>query len=565
MRLPQVVVVVSPAAVMECIAMAGLDYNAAATLQLHRDTAYSAFLAWAHEGGIVHPSLEVPAIFGEQLLGIRALHPIPSLKAIMFVPYRLCLGLQAAERILGSFFSSEPDLFLTHKHKNDYRLYALLLHEKLQGESSFYWPYLRILRDAEILIDWSDEEIAELQDPAIPTRVETYRRVMEKYWKQLEPVVLRHSDLFPHTEDLYSLFKWVYKIVQTRSFAWGDPEGMLIPVADFFNHTDIYANYETCTAQYMAENASASSTFIDYSDFNGAAGAIRQDAGFHNRSYKSKLRKYMDKAATWERLQALESIWKADELIKEDNSSSDEDFRVVIESEEEEEKDTTKPLPQTEADYFVLSTGSKGSFQAGDQVCICYGRKSNLDLLLFYGFVPEFNYRDSVLVPVHGTDFKLKWNRLNQDIIAYYRLELVEALITQGVFKPAMRDALGIRPILGGIESAAIGKALHCYKLYEQARFRTNEAEDRAILAAEPGFRLRTAVYYRISQRRILQKQIELLETLSSVLSQIKASTWESSLSRKSPEEIEGIYPLRNYLRAYDNNRVTWAQNFSSS
>jgi hypothetical protein len=166
---------------------------------------------------------------------------------------------------------------------------------------------------------------------------------------------------------------------------------------------------------------------------------------------------------------------------------------------------------------------------------------------------------------VHGTDFKLKWNRLNQDIIAYYRLELVEALIAQGVFKPAMRDALGIRPILGGIESAAIGKALHCYKLYEQARFRTNEAEDRAILAAEPGFRLRTAVYYRISQRRILQKQIELLETLSSVLSQIKANTWESSLARKSPEEIEAIYPLRNYLRAYDNNRVTWAQSFSSS
>lgn len=565
--LPQEVAVqvVSPAAVKECMAMAALQYNAAATELLHRDSAYRAFLDWAHQGGIVHPSLEVPAIFGCQLLGVRALRPIPSLKAVMFVPYSLCLSQQAAERILGSFFSSEADLFLTHKHKYDYRLYALLLHEKLKAESSFYWPYLQILKDAEILIDWTSDEIEELQDPALFQRVETYKRVMEKYWKQLEPVLARHSDLFPPSQDLYSLFKWVYKIVQTRSFAWGNPEGMLIPVADFFNHTDIYANYETCTSQYMAENASNSSTFIDYTDFTDTPGETRPLAEFNTRSYKSKLRKYMDKEATWERLQALASIWQVDDLIKEEVSSSDDDFKVILDSDEGEETDNSPPLPQTEADYFVLSTGTKGSFQAGEQVCICYGRKSNFDLLLFYGFVPECNYRDSVLVPVQGTDYKLKWNRLNQDLIGHYRLELVEALIAQGVFKPAMRDALGIRPILGVVESAAVGKALSCYRLYEQARFRTSEDEDKAILAGDPAFRLRTAVYYRLSQRRILRKQIELVEALLSVLNQIKAGTWESSLAQKSPETLEILYPLRNYLRAYDANRVTWAQNFSSS
>ena len=315
----------------------------------------------------------------------------------------------------------------------------------------------------------------------------------------------------------------------------------------------------------MAENASNCSTFIDYTDFLGSPGDLRPLAAFNSRSYKSKLRKYMDKEATWERLQALDSIWKVDDLIKEETSSSDDDFKVILESDEGEETDTTPPLPQTEADYFVLSTGTKGSFSLGDQVSICYGRKSNFDLLLFYGFVPESNYRDSVLVPVLGIDYKLKWNRLNQDLIGHYRLELVEALIAQGVFKPEMRDALGIRPILGVVESAAVGKTLNCYRLYEQARFRTSEDEDRAILSAEPEFRLRTAVYYRLSQRRILRKQIELVQTLLSVLSQIKAEAWKPSLSQKSPEDLEALYPLRNYLRAYDSNRLTWAQNFSST
>ena len=549
-----------------CIVMAEGEFNPGATEAVLSDAAYSAFLSWAHSNGVLHPSLEVPCAFGDPpLLGVRALRPIPSLKAIMFVPYRICLSLQAADRILGPLFALEPDLFLTNKYKNDYRLYTLLIHEKLKGESSFYSPYFRILHDAEILTDWSDAEIQELQDPGAIFRVTTYRKVMQKYWSELSPVLERHPDYFPPTDNMYSLFFWVYKIVQTRSFAWGNPEGMLIPVADFFNHRDIYAGYETCSPTYLQENANNEETYIDYSDFNGGNGQNREKKEFNSRSFKGKLEKFMINTENCEKIRSLEAIWKVDDIIN-DESSSDDDLPVHLNSDSEDEKDSSPaPLPQTEEDYFVLSSGSKGSFLPNEEVCICYGRKRNLDLLLFYGFVPEENYRDSVSIPVENRIFRVKFNRLNQEVIESFRKELVEELVRQGVFKEEVKETLGIRPVLGNIEMAVLRKVLNYYRLFRQARFRTTEEEDRSILSQNPPFRLKTAVFYRISQRRILTRQIDLIDSLLTILAQIKSGAWSFPLISKSQSEIETLYPLRNYLRAYEANRHTWSHSFSPS
>ena len=273
-------------------------------------------------------------------------------------------------------------------------------------------------------------------------------------------------------------------------------------------------------------------------------------------SFRNKLAKFVCKSG-WEPVHSLDAIWNIDEVVEEE-SSSDEDLGVNSVCED-------AVVPSSERAYWVVSTGVKGSFQSGEQVAVANGGRNNTDLLLYTGQVPERNYRDSVLVSVQNASFGVKWNRLNEEVVGWFRRELVQELVRQGVFKTEVGEVLGGKPVLAGVETAVLGKVAEYYKLLCRERFRTSEEEDRAILSINPVSRLKTAIFYRISQRRILTRQILLIDTLLSVLTLIKQGTWNNSLAEKSTTEVENLYPLRKYLRDFENNRQIWTNSFKSS
>lgn len=543
--------------------------NVEATERLKNNQEYIDFLRWAEANGVVHPSLDFPAAFGaEGLHGIAAKCAISSSKAFLFVPYRICIGLQAANKALAHVFDAFPRVFHDHKYKNEFRLHAFIISEKLKGEQSFYYPYLRMLKNPEILVDWSEDEIRELQDPTIFDKVRLYSRKMNNFWQLLEPVFEHFSGEFPSNQALYSLYVWTYKLVQTRSFAWGDPEGMLIPFADFFNHADVYVSYETCTAEFLEANEDNLITYVDYRDFSGTSQSPRFDLSFSSRAHLNRLQKYSSSPSySLPSLQALEAVWELDDTL-ESGSSSDDDYRVDLNSSDDEDVIRNEPLPQTEDDYFVVSTGKRCSFQPGEQVTLCYGRQNNTGLLLFYGFALDNYSRDAVFLDVPGCEgripstYRLKANRLNEDVLSLFRKSIVSRLSKEGQIKPDMTRVMGLTPIRVSIEIETVEKTIQFYNQYISTRFLTSEAEDRELLQGEIAVRLKFAVRYRLSQRAIVRSQAGLLSTLLGVLRKVESHSWSYHLQDKSMSEIAEMYPLRTYLRAFKVNQALWEKNF---
>lgn len=49
--------------------------------------------------------------------------------------------------------------------RDDHIMALYIVYEKLKGKDSFYHPYFEILPEPDVLENWSDDELAELQHP----------------------------------------------------------------------------------------------------------------------------------------------------------------------------------------------------------------------------------------------------------------------------------------------------------------------------------------------------------------------------------------------------------------
>lgn len=80
----------------------------------------------------------------------------------------------------------------------------VMIYESGKGESSLWYPYWQILPDRidNILINWSDEELRELQGSAVLNRVgkEEANQALETF---MLPVVKKHADLFGTYADAF--------------------------------------------------------------------------------------------------------------------------------------------------------------------------------------------------------------------------------------------------------------------------------------------------------------------------------------------------------------------------
>lgn len=59
------------------------------------------------------------------------------------------------------------------------------MHEKLKGDASFWEPYVAILPEPSSVLDWSDEEIRELQDRWVPPTL--LRPLLAERWPLCAP------------------------------------------------------------------------------------------------------------------------------------------------------------------------------------------------------------------------------------------------------------------------------------------------------------------------------------------------------------------------------------------
>ena len=265
-------------------------------------------------------------------------------------------------------------------------------------------------------------------------------------------------------------------------------------------------------------------------------------------------------------LSSVADLEKAVENFR--SSSSEDDERNIAECTSDEESaaeqvDEAEELVEEPDKFFMMSSGVRTSFKKGDQVLNAYGRLNNRNLLLDYGFAIQDNRYDTVyfllwtlssgregLVEFEDIEVKsqqyaegtelygLKMKRLNLDVFVYFR-EILRLNVKQ--FPSDFNKELEI-----------IEKYFEVlYRL--QAEFRTSLELDLDLLERNPPGRLRSALYYRINQKKIVANQIKMLETLRGEIIEIQqGTTLITVLQNKTVEEIKDLYPLRTYLRSLE-------------
>ena len=205
---------------------------------------------------------------------------------------------------------------------------------------------------------------------------------------------------------------WAYKFVHTRAF--NHCEGMLIPLIDNLNHQDVHLENKTFTNYFLSYKARPCEKVMitDYRDFSGEP--HQSNGPIKGRTYLNRLEKYY----RWygdDDFQFQMGVWQIKNLASEFESSSDEECPLhqdvasdesSLESESSEESDNEDidfKIEIGDDKVMVAMTNEHGGFRAGQQVSHCYGRLSNFDLLIVYGFALLPNRYDSVILRVRAT------------------------------------------------------------------------------------------------------------------------------------------------------------------
>lgn len=267
--------------------------------------------------------------------------------------------------------------------------------------------------ESEMLMDWSEEELNELQDKFLIFESKKQEKMALYYYESLARIFAQYTDFFPQY-NLLGPFLWAYKLVTTRSFSHG--EGLVIPLADNLNHEDVYVDYLTLSTGFLEKKVQDQLTDNkDYKDFQGFP--HESPAPMRSRTHMNRLEKCL-KVQNYAEPQFLKNIWEIEEFLGDYESSSDEEELVddndedaneeenndEDDDENDDEDEDSEECEEIEIDmadkYFVMRTGNEGGFLKGEQVFNCYGRLNNTDLLGEYGFALLPNRYDSVYVRV---------------------------------------------------------------------------------------------------------------------------------------------------------------------
>jgi hypothetical protein len=119
--------------------------NEEATAKLKSETRYQNFMRWLADNGVKFPGVDYPVAFGKngELIGFAAKKDIPPMKCYLFVPQHLIINEIVCRRnkLCNKVYELHPEIF-KHHHDAEYLLMIVfLVHQRLLGEKSFWYPF----------------------------------------------------------------------------------------------------------------------------------------------------------------------------------------------------------------------------------------------------------------------------------------------------------------------------------------------------------------------------------------------------------------------------------------
>lgn len=132
-----------------------------------------------------------------------------------------------------------------------------MIAEYLKGPESFWWPYLDVMNESDLVSFWKPEEIDRLCDYELKKEAQVYREEVEYEWTELSKILPLYGDTFKGaTREIFFL---MYNYACTRCFGWTLPSTMMVPLADFLNHQPCDTQYEIYQRQLHTVKTSVDS------------------------------------------------------------------------------------------------------------------------------------------------------------------------------------------------------------------------------------------------------------------------------------------------------------------
>ena len=201
------------------------------------------FCKWLSDNGASYPKIEWPStdtVGGCR--GAKATSHIGTNEVMMEIPVRLMMSPEHAfaDPVLGKMFSGAQDLL-----RGDVMLTVYIMSEILKGDASFYAPYLRILPEPGSIVQWTDEQLQQLEDSNLIYRTRSRgKMLLNTYERTFSALSLRYPEAFPLTKYTHELYVFAWFCVQARAFGRRLPWTALVPFADCLNHANVQTKYD---------------------------------------------------------------------------------------------------------------------------------------------------------------------------------------------------------------------------------------------------------------------------------------------------------------------------------
>ena len=556
---------------------------------------YELYNYWLRQNGAVFPSCQYPGFFGpDRITGVQAVEDIPPEKAFAFIPHKLVISADKANNgEIGFVLYKFPHLFEERSDSEDLTLYVYCLYEKLKGSKSFWFPYFLTSQGMDILMFWDEASLDELQDPVLKHRVKKDKEKFQEDWAEVYRAIKNYPTFFKGTKfSLEQEYRAAYIMVVGRCYdRCGLPCSMMVPFGDNFNHGNVSTDHEFLEKQTLLDNETK------YADFQQRPPTPKA-SDRPMKTNRNRLKKFLDNENNENHdFENIQNIWDIEPVLSSYRSSDDEEDNGDEDEESEDEEEEVKENDQypfyhwrKDDNYFVLSTGKATSYEAGEEVLISYGKRSNAFLLSTYGFAMENNIFDSFLLRLWKPGLKYQWfspndeinetykadisiaelddvsdeyylkhNKLCDEMITYFRKEVLENIdmAKNPELKEEAKHLYMASPSNVQIELYALAKVRELLGKLGENFITSVESDEMMLETAEP--RLRYAILYRVAQKRILESQIKLFDDLYGILERMNngdsLKKAHMDTTGNKGELVKKRYPLRKYLMRFKVNR----------
>ena len=467
---------------------------------------YSLFKNWLIENGAIFQlNLDFPYVYGPfNLIGCKSVSDINESESILLIPKKLMIISKELTYLDEHIEEIEEELY----EDTDMATLYLTLHLclELNNKKSFFRPYFDLILFNENFLDNFTEEnmkYFEEGDPIIKSIKENMSEINTLY------NVIREGKYFQNITQ--KEFFFCYSQVVSRQFYIDKNCTALIPLADLLNHNNLMVHYEL----YDSENY-----VFKYTDNFTVSSDAKRDI------IPTSIKEYPNISIIEKEIKPFDN-----DAIKKDYENGEKIIKI------------------NKNDYFSISTSKGEKISKGKQVFNNYYNAGNKYLLKYYGFCLIDNVYDYTLINFNIEKFKdlildkyleiIFGERYKKNIDPYFNIIKIKIYFNEAnfylvkyfrflYFYESVKDVKQYVDYKFDIELeiSFITLAIERLKL----KFNNEKIEELTELENElfnnkekkiNYFKV-NALIYRITQKRNILHQIELLEFVISLMKKYK-------------------------------------------